>query len=280
MTACRAGIVCGTVRRGAAMLCTCLALVLMASVACAEPPSGDERRLRSGATGTAADPLSAHIREAAKRFDIPGRWIRAVMHAESVGDVRAVSPKGAIGLMQIMPATWDELRIKHGLGNDPFQPRDNILAGAAYLREMLDRFGRKGFLAAYNAGPTRFEEYLKKDRPLPSETVNYVRKLAPLIDGTIAIPTPIRRGTDTMNVAGATIFARRTNTADDAAPPIEAAAGMPAGTVFSAIRSRIGRSPAGGSVVHLPALGLQMGGVPENSASQPETRSSALFARR
>lgn len=95
----------------------------------------------------------AHITEAAQRFRIPVVWIRAVMRAESAGDPRAFSSAGAMGLMQIMPATWAELRVRHRLGGDPYDPRDNILAGAAYLRELHDRYGAPGFLAAYNAGP-------------------------------------------------------------------------------------------------------------------------------
>ena len=75
------------------------------------------------------------------------------MQAESGGDARALSPKGAMGLMQIMPGTWAELRLRYGLGADPYDPHDNITAGAAYLREMHDRYGEPGFLAAYNAGP-------------------------------------------------------------------------------------------------------------------------------
>ena len=100
------------------------------------------------------------VAEAAQRFGIPERWIWAVMRVESGGRVRAVSSKGAMGLMQIMPATWADLRARHGLGADPFDPRDNILAGAAYLREMHDRYGAPGFLAAYNAGPGRYDDYL------------------------------------------------------------------------------------------------------------------------
>src|SRR3546814_3022380 len=87
------------------------------------------------------------------------------MRVESRGDVRAVSPKGAMGLMQLMPDTWASLRVRLGLGANPYDPRDNILAGAAYLREMHDRYGSPGFLAAYNAGPGRYEEYLA-GRPL------------------------------------------------------------------------------------------------------------------
>ena len=125
---------------------------------------------------------AAYVAEAAQRFGVPAHWILAVMRRESAGDARAVSPeKGAMGLMQIMPRTWDELRARYGLGRDPFDPRDNILAGAAYLRELHDRFGSPGFLAAYNAGPTRYAEHLAKGRPLPKETRDYVAALAPLI---------------------------------------------------------------------------------------------------
>ena len=105
------------------------------------------------------------------------------MRVESHGQVKAVSPKGAIGLMQIMPDTWAGLRLRYRLGRDPHDPRDNILAGAAYLREMHDRFGAAGFLAAYNAGPGRYAEYLAAGRPLPAETRAYVAALAPLIGG-------------------------------------------------------------------------------------------------
>lgn len=130
---------------------------------------------------------AAYVAEAAQRFDIPAHWILAVMREESAGEARAVSPeKGAMGLMQIMPRTWDELRARYGLGRDPFDPHDNILAGAAYLRELHDRFGSPGFLAAYNAGPTRYAEHLVTGRPLPRETLDYVAALAPLIGTSVA----------------------------------------------------------------------------------------------
>jgi soluble lytic murein transglycosylase-like protein len=119
-----------------------------------------------------------YIAEASRRFAIPAQWIRDVMDVESAGNERAVSRKGALGLMQIMPATWRELRVRYHLGNDPFDPHDNILAGAAYLRELHDLFGSPGFLAAYNAGPKRYEEQLA-GRPLPRETLDYVAKLKP-----------------------------------------------------------------------------------------------------
>jgi soluble lytic murein transglycosylase-like protein len=126
----------------------------------------------------AIDQWQSHINEASKRFDIPATWIRAVIAAESNGDPKAVSREGAMGLMQLMPATWDELRAVHRLGSDPFDPRQNILAGTAYLKAMYDRFGYPGLFAAYNAGPARYEEHLRTGKPLPAETRAYLEKLA------------------------------------------------------------------------------------------------------
>ena len=103
------------------------------------------------------------------------------MHAESREDAHATSPKGAMGLMQIMPSTWKDLRVRYGLGPNPYDPHDNILAGAAFLRELYDRYGSPGFLAAYNAGPGRYESHLATGRPLPPETRAYVAAIAPLI---------------------------------------------------------------------------------------------------
>ncbi|WP_255609546.1 lytic transglycosylase domain-containing protein [Methylosinus sp. Sm6] len=132
---------------------------------------------------TDGEPYAVHVTEAARRFGIPAAWIRAVMAIESRARRDAISPKGAIGLMQIMPDTWTELRSRYALAGDPFDPHDNILAGAAYLRELHDRYGSPGFLAAYNAGPRRYEDYLEGRRSLPSKTVAYVAALAPLIEG-------------------------------------------------------------------------------------------------
>jgi len=162
-----------------ATLIACGAVLAAATSASADPPPP----LRV-ATIAASDPWTAHVAEAAQRFAIPERWIRAVMAVESAGDRSAQSPKGAIGLMQIMPRTWDELRVRHALGSDPWQPRANILAGAAYLREMHDRYGSiAAMLAAYNAGPARYDQHLVSGRALPAETVAYVAKIAPMIDG-------------------------------------------------------------------------------------------------
>ncbi len=117
--------------------------------------------------------------EAAQRFGLPVAWIERVMQAESGGRTMLegrpiVSRAGAMGLMQLMPGTWAEMRAALGLGGDPFDPRDNILAGTAYLRRMYDRFGYPGMFAAYNAGPRRYAAYLAGRRPLPAETVAYL----------------------------------------------------------------------------------------------------------
>lgn len=128
-----------------------------------------------------SDRIERFVAEAVLRFGIPASWIKAVMQAESRGAVRAVSSKGAMGLMQIMPQTWADLRSRYGFGANPFDPHDNILAGAAYLRELHDRYGAAGFLAAYNAGPGRYEDHLASGRPLPLETQAYVAALAPLL---------------------------------------------------------------------------------------------------
>ena len=98
------------------------------------------------------------------------------------------SPAGAIGLMQVMPATYAEMRLRHGLGPDPAVPRDNIRAGAAYLRAMVDRFGCPGGFAAYHAGPERVEALLRDGRKLPAETEFYLLALAAQASGRPQMP--------------------------------------------------------------------------------------------
>ena len=133
------------------------------------------------------DPVSAAVAEASRRFGVPEPWIWSVMRVESAGRSRAVSHAGAMGLMQVMPGTYAELRSRYGLGSDPFDVRDNVLAGTAYLREMHDRYGVQGMLAAYNAGPARWEAYVRAGRRLPAETVGYLARLAPEV-GAASVP--------------------------------------------------------------------------------------------
>ncbi|WP_247443330.1 lytic transglycosylase domain-containing protein [Bradyrhizobium sp. CW7] len=154
----------------------------------------------------ATNSLAGFIDEASKRFAVPVDWIVAVINIESAGDVHAKSPKGAMGLMQMMPATWAELRHRYNLGSDPYDPHDNILAGTAYLRELLDRYGSPGVFAAYNAGPSRYDEHLAGG-PLPDETQAYVAKLANLL----AIELLPTRTSNGQLSAAATLFVTRSD---------------------------------------------------------------------
>src|SRR5690348_216045 len=126
--------------------------------------------------------LRPFIAEAARRFPVPEAWIRAIMAAESGGRVELdgkpiTSSAGAMGPMQVMPETYEEMRRRYGLGPNPYDPENNILAGAAYLAELFSRFGYAGMLAAYNAGPTRYQQFLDSGRPLPAETEAYLAAL-------------------------------------------------------------------------------------------------------
>jgi len=156
------------------------------------PQEAEQYRARAQADytppGPPEDPWGPYIAEASKRYDLPEIWIRAVMHAESGAKqyrngVLTVSDKGAMGLMQLMPVTYDEVSARNGLGSDPYDPHNNILAGTAFLRELYDAFGSPGFLAAYNGGPQRLEDYLTHNRPLPAETRHYVAIIGPVIAG-------------------------------------------------------------------------------------------------
>ena len=134
------------------------------------------------------EPYAEFVAEAARRFDLPATLLQAVIRAESGGDARAVSPAGTLGLMQIAPDVWSEARAKLELAADPFDPHDNILAGAAYLRALRDRFGTPGFLAAYRLGPEPYQALLKSGRALPGEAQDYVAALAPFVAGDSTAP--------------------------------------------------------------------------------------------
>ena len=149
-----------------------MAAILMVTPAVAQIPT----------SALPIDRWQPFIAEASRRFGIPEAWIRAVMAAESGGqamlDGRPITSRaGAMGLMQVIPSTWAELRDRYGLGADPYDPRDNILAGAAYLRELYERYGYPNLYAAYNAGPARLDGYLFNGRPLPDETRAYFAAL-------------------------------------------------------------------------------------------------------
>ena len=248
----------GAARRSLLQIAICVVAIFVASSTAAQPSAGVRPALRGRpACPPAARPFAVFVTEAAQRFSIPESWIRAVMRVESFGDARAVSPKGAIGLMQVMPTTYAELRVRHRLGADPCDPHDNILAGVAYLREMLDRYGSPGFLAAYNAGPARYDERLMKGRPLPAETQDYVAKLAPMIGA--------QQGENQKHVAfdlfawlHAALFPPR----PDPYP----------GAVLLAVRAQPDRSPAVRRVADLSALAPSSEGLFVRLASETGSR--------
>ncbi|HEY1708512.1 MAG TPA: transglycosylase SLT domain-containing protein [Rhizomicrobium sp.] len=129
------------------------------------------------------DPM---IEEAAKRFQVPAAWIRAVMRVESGGRTMQengpiTSPVGAMGLMQVMPGTYEEMRQQYGLGNDAYDPHNNVMAGAAYLRWLKAKFGFPAMFAAYNDGPTKFQNHLHTGAALPAETIAYVERVGAIL---------------------------------------------------------------------------------------------------
>jgi D-alanyl-D-alanine carboxypeptidase len=161
------------VMRASAHCAYVIGLLVMSAIAAADHPvyCGTER-------------WKTFIAEAATRFAIPQAWLRAVIRAESAGcesiDGHPItSGARAMGLMQLMPSTWNELQGRLHLGNNPFDPHDNILAGAAYLRELYERYGSPGFLAAYHAGPERYETYRLGTRSLPWTTLEYLQRVRP-----------------------------------------------------------------------------------------------------
>ena len=188
-------------RRGSIVLALGIAIAAALQSGEARAQRAHPKAVQRVARDTLDPPFGAFVAEASQRFGVPAAWIRAVMRAESFGAVRAISPKGAMGLMQIMPATWADLRQRYRLGADPYDAHDNIIAGAAYLRELHDRYGAPGFLAAYNAGPARWEDHLATGRPLPMETHAYLARLAPIVgtnapDDTVPLASIIRSWTE------------------------------------------------------------------------------------
>jgi soluble lytic murein transglycosylase-like protein len=148
----------------------------------------------------AIDRWEGLIGEAARKFNLPEAWIRSVMRVESGGNTilqgrQITSPAGAMGLMQIMPSTWGYLRGRYGLGPDPYDPHDNIFAGAAFLRELYLQYGYPNMFAAYSAGPSRVDSFMAGASNLPAETRSYLSRLAGLKaagPGEAPLPAPVR----------------------------------------------------------------------------------------
>jgi soluble lytic murein transglycosylase len=118
------------------------------------------------------DKYDEFISDASRKYDVDSRLLKAMIKAESDFDPRAISRKGAMGLMQIMPENFKMLNL-----DNPFDPWQNIRAGAQYFKKLYERFNGKLALslAAYNAGPTAVDRY--KRIPPYQETEEYVRRV-------------------------------------------------------------------------------------------------------
>jgi len=123
------------------------------------------------------------ITEASKRFGMPRDWIIEVMRQESggrtvlQGDLPITSEKGAMGLMQVMPETYRDMRLDNRLGDDAYDPRNSVLAGTAYLKFLHGKYGYPALFAAYNTGPGNLEANLLGKRNLPQETIAYLANI-------------------------------------------------------------------------------------------------------
>lgn len=126
------------------------------------------------------------IAAASKRFGVQEKWLRAVMQAESGGRLMLAenrpikSGMGAMGLMQLMPDTYNDMRRQYGLGANPYDPHDNIFAAAAYLRWLQGKYGYPKMFAAYNDGPGNLEARMMDMGLLPRETQAYVARVTGL----------------------------------------------------------------------------------------------------
>ncbi len=129
------------------------------------------------------------IKEASLRFNVPQAWIRAAMRMESggrtmLGENQPITSKaGAMGIMQVMPETWREMRALYGLGPNPYDPHDSVIAGTALLKILYGKYGYPSMFAAYNAGPGTLDAARSGTRMLPAETVAYVGGITRALNG-------------------------------------------------------------------------------------------------
>ena len=203
--------------------------------------------------------IATFVSEASLRFGIPERWINAVMRVESAGDPSATSRAGAMGLMQVMPETYAMMRARLHLGANPFDPHDNIIAGAAYLSEMHDRYGTAGFLAAYNAGPARWADHLTGGRPLPSQTTGYIVRLGRMLDLDAPRSPDVRRARVIATPEAAPIFVRMSGARTGTGPHIRMSNGS---ELIASGNHDDSQSLVRVDAIPLQSLALQSGAVP------------------
>ncbi|WP_309086682.1 lytic transglycosylase domain-containing protein [Chelativorans sp.] len=264
-----------TIGRSGVGLAACLVVSFLAAFAHAS-----DKHPSKPATAQATTFWSEFVAEAAARFAIPEHWIEAVIRVESGGNARAVSPKGAMGLMQIMPATWHKLRMRHALGDDPFLPRDNILAGAAYVREMLDRFGREGFLAAYNAGPARYQQHRATGRPLPAETMAYVEKLSPLVDAAAHFLSVAEQPMNRADALRSPMFPQHRGSDKDGRSQEMSTRKTRPQSLFASVRSLAATPTYTAPVSDVTAFTPAMNMLPHRSGTAENSAFSGLFVQR
>jgi len=134
------------------------------------PMDPNKQRSTGGPQTSNTSPYDLHIDNISKEYGVDPTTVRRMISAESNGDPNAKSPKGALGLMQLMPVTAQEMGVK-----DPYNPEENIRGGVGYLRKLLDRYkgDKRKALAAYNAGP----ETVDKHGGPPSYTEDYLKNV-------------------------------------------------------------------------------------------------------
>jgi len=113
-------------------------------------------------------------------------------HTTATNGAPIKSKAGAMGLMQLMPETYREMQQQYGLGKDPNDPHDNVIAGTAYLRSLYAKYGFPKMFAAYNAGPGTVNEQMAGRRELPQETRGYVSGITRILGTKSETPQPIR----------------------------------------------------------------------------------------
>ena len=237
------------------------------------------------------DPIAAYVAEASQRFGIPEAWIRSVMRVESAGEVGVTSSAGAMGLMQVMPQTYATIRARLGLGANAYDPHDNIMAGAAFLRDMHDRYGDAGFLAAYNAGPARYEEFRAGGRALPSETILYMARLGPMLglDGGVALAVNVPSVVATPEAAPifvslhgdvAVVGPQRNSTSDVQLAAADAQASDRAAGLFTSWVASSDRTPESAERVTPTPISKQPPSAPSPSPAPLAGQRDAIFVQR
>jgi soluble lytic murein transglycosylase-like protein len=163
-----------------------VSLLLASPGAHAATPAKAATQMAESTISQLMDRWTPFVQEAARRFNIAEDWITAVMRMESggrteMGGKPITSKAGAVGLMQVMPQTYKDMRAQYGLGANPHDPHDNVLAGAAYLKWLHDKYGYPKMFAAYNAGPGTVEAQMAGKTKLPAETQAYVKGISRIL---------------------------------------------------------------------------------------------------